>query len=268
MVQCPSCEAQFPKCRHARNPRVRTVTPSPDPRALPPSVPAPAARKPQKSSAAVDRRGSRAGSGGPGRRARGPGPGIRQAWGPNVRRPIPFPQEDDGERVQEVRRAFNQKPLAENEIAPELKPLFEDLGGASGRPTRIASRVPRRRRHGRLVRRHPRLAPAPPGALRVSSSGLHQGIGQSLAAKAKFLEWTSFEIRSVKKLNDDEAVAILRHQQDDGTTLNCAGGSPAGAGPGRSSTYGRPRPRDADVRHGGDPRPAGHRATWPRPPGR
>ena len=134
--------------------------------------------------------------------------------------PVAF-VEDKDERRQEVLEAFRkQKPLDADEIAAELKPLFEGLGQAL------------RRRDGqacvdcfdtwRMVDELVALEVLPAHVARRRGDlnrGVREGMSKAMAQHAPLLEWATFEIRRVKKLEGNEAMVIVRHRTKDGFFL-------------------------------------------------
>ncbi|MBI3412329.1 MAG: tetratricopeptide repeat protein [Planctomycetes bacterium] len=125
--------------------------------------------------------------------------------------------EDDEARRREIMEAFrNQKPLAEDEIARELKPLFENLGAAfkQGDPERLVAQFDMDRLLDQIVA----LGVLPQNAVRNRQQfvqGMRQGMAQA-NARNPFLQnpafqWDATEIRNIKKLVGNEAVVIVRH---------------------------------------------------------
>jgi predicted Zn-dependent protease len=143
---------------------------------------------------------------------------VRRAASPP---PLARVQENKDEQRQEVRQALGkQQPLTEKELAQELKPLFEDLGGALAAAN--ADRIMARFDVERMTDELGPLAGLPAPTTRQwrdFTQGLRQGLANSLTRPGAPLAWKASEIRSVKKLNDDEAVVIVRHQHPNGNTL-------------------------------------------------
>jgi hypothetical protein len=127
-------------------------------------------------------------------------------------------REDDRDRREQVQAAFGDpKPLAPGELEKELKRLFDQLGGAFlvGDGNAIAAHFDTER----LMDEFTALVGAPPPGLRdkrAAALRVRQGIGDALARQAPLMRWTTSEIRNVKKLNDTEAVVIVRHTSADG----------------------------------------------------
>jgi tetratricopeptide (TPR) repeat protein len=130
-------------------------------------------------------------------------------------------EENPEERLEEVRAAFKeQKPLAVEEIAPGLKPMFEGLGGAlrAADAKRIEAYFDVDRMGDEIIA----LGTLPLRTTKEKQDfkqGLRLGIGSSLAKAALLMHWTESDIRNVKKLNDQEAVVIVRHKHPNGALL-------------------------------------------------
>ncbi len=133
-----------------------------------------------------------------------------------------FP-EDDQDAFDEMLAAFrNQPPLDEKQIAQGLQPLFHSLG-ASLRvfPANSDSIM----RHFDIDRMSdeigdPALVPHRKStARRPFVVGLRRGMGTGMARRSPIFQWTTSEIRNVKKLNNEECVVIVRHKHPNGTTL-------------------------------------------------
>ncbi|MCI0682397.1 MAG: hypothetical protein L0Y71_09850 [Gemmataceae bacterium] len=146
---------------------------------------------------------------------------ILSTLGPPWRPRVVRVAEDDRERRQEVIEAFRgQKPLDADAMAAELKPVFVSLGQAY-----TAKDVRRIVGHFDLERMFDELAaiemvPANiRGNRRSSLKGMEIGMDRAAGQQAVFLNWTETEIRSVKKLQGNEAVVIARHRGADGTTF-------------------------------------------------
>src|SRR5262249_39245669 len=228
VVRCPSCDAQFPA--ESALPGANALTadrPAPAP-APPPfadvggprqGVPRPAPRPVRPTR--PQRRGWRV-----------PGvlvAGVATAFGiwVGAHRSAPSTastagsREDAEVRRQEIKAALaEEKPLAAEEIPRELQPLFEDLGAAfrAADGARIAAHFDAERMTGEIAA----LAPGcfrTPKDRRDAVQSLNRALSLVMAKRAPFVQWTTFEIRSVKKLNPNEAVVIVRHQHEPGVTL-------------------------------------------------
>ncbi len=224
MVQCPVCGAQFPALSAIPvGPPAAVVPPSADPREVSHPATRTAGRRPKRASgrtlvvvlAVLGVVGLVVAIGGVGVLYN-----ARRPLAPDARRLPQFQQEDPDDRAAEVRRAFNQKPLAENEIAPELKPLFDGLGFAicAADADRIAAFFDAERMTDEFAAAMA-VPPRSPQQRRAMVGGVRQGIGRSFAGRAMLIQWKSSEIRNVKKLNDDEAVVIVRHENPTVGTL-------------------------------------------------
>jgi tetratricopeptide (TPR) repeat protein len=141
-------------------------------------------------------------------------------WRPGQARPARAP-EDEAERLRDVREAFaDRKPLVPENVARELQPLFEGLGAAlrAGDAERISAYFD----HERMVEEWTALAAMAlptPKARREAVDGVRAVLGAILARRAEFVQWSSSEVRSVRKLNDDEALVIGRHRHPNGGSL-------------------------------------------------
>jgi uncharacterized protein HemY len=130
-------------------------------------------------------------------------------------------EEDPEERQEEVRAAFrDQQPLALEDIAPGLQPMFKELGGAlrAADGNQIAAYFDGDRMSDEMIA----LGTLPLKTSKEKSDfkqGVRRGLGQNLAKTALLVNWTESDIRNVKKLNDDEAVVIVRHKQSNGAML-------------------------------------------------
>jgi predicted Zn-dependent protease len=126
---------------------------------------------------------------------------------------VPF-AEDQGLRRMEVQEAFRaRKVRPAQDIDNGLKVLFTDLGVALR--ARDGERVLRHFNTDRMVEELKAQNVLPFGGVRNPqqfAAGMRQGMKQSLANHNSLLAYTSFEIRSVKKLPDHEAVVIVRHR--------------------------------------------------------
>jgi hypothetical protein len=129
--------------------------------------------------------------------------------------------EDEGDRRNDVREAFaDRKPLDEKEIAADLPPFFEKLGAdfAAEDPGRALARFDLDRMCDELAA-VPGLPLRTPKERRGFATGMREGMGRTLSKRGAALRWTASEVRAVKKLNNDEAVVIVRHRHPDGFAL-------------------------------------------------
>jgi len=138
----------------------------------------------------------------------------------------PLVVQNPEERRQEVKADLkdnqplkDKKPLDEKDIPRELKPLFEDLGAAlnANDGFRVVAYFDLDRMTDELGAL-PGLRLDNPDQRQAFVNGMVQGMGKSLPAQP-FLNWNASEIRSVKKLNDDEAIVLVRHKHPIGGTL-------------------------------------------------
>lgn len=130
---------------------------------------------------------------------------------PRLRGPIAGPADTEEARL-EVRQALaGQQPLAEEEIAGQLKPVFEGLGNAMQQRDAgtMAAHFDVERMYDELVIQQ--VLPPQLRGDRTMIRGMRQGLGNALQGQAALLEWDRFEIRSVKKLSNSEAAVIVRH---------------------------------------------------------
>jgi hypothetical protein len=129
--------------------------------------------------------------------------------------------EDPAARQAEVRQAFQDgPPLAENEIAAALQPVFDDLGDALRR--RDAARITAHFDVSRMVDEMVAQGlPAPGWRERTQriQTQVENMLGQTLVKQAELLHWQRSEIRNVKTLPNQEAVVTVRHRDADGVTL-------------------------------------------------
>jgi LSD1 subclass zinc finger protein len=129
--------------------------------------------------------------------------------------------EDDEEKFEQLREAFrNQPPIIEGRIVPELQPLFNDLGAALRRAD--ADGVMLHFDTDRMTDEFGDLAVLPRRKTRARRQfiiGLRRGMGQSLVRISPAFQWTTSEIRKVKKLNDEECLVVVRHKHPDGSNL-------------------------------------------------
>src|SRR5207249_1375122 len=111
----------------------------------------------------------------------------------------------------------NQKPLDAEEIAQELQPVFKDLGEAFRARDRL--RMVAQFDLDRLFDELLALEVLPPHVVRDRRSfarGMREGMGPALVKQAPLFNWTSSEIKNVKKLEGNEAAVIVRHRTADG----------------------------------------------------
>lgn len=227
LVRCPSCETTFPAASASPVPAsVQTALPIPPPS---PEQPSPA-RRPQPNR--IQRSTGKpclivALVIGAVMLLTGCGVAVLVAivWHmqPPRMNPVVRMEEDEEERREQLRQAFkDRKPLAENEIAQQVKPLLDGLGTA----LRLQD-VHRILPQFDLDRMMDEVAAAGGGALPLRNAkdrrdfrrGLSQGLGPSLAQRGQVFHWDATDIRNIKKLNNDEAVVIARHKHSNGMSL-------------------------------------------------
>jgi tetratricopeptide (TPR) repeat protein/DNA-directed RNA polymerase subunit RPC12/RpoP len=129
--------------------------------------------------------------------------------------------DEDAALRQDMIDAFrDQRPLAEDEIAAEVRPLFTDLGEAlrAADGTRSVGHFDLDRLFDELLAME--LVPANVrNERRTFVRAARDGLAISLRQQAPLMAWQTFEIRNVKKLQNNEAVVIVRHKTPDGIAL-------------------------------------------------
>ncbi len=143
------------------------------------------------------------------------------SWSPGPTSYSGFLKEDEEERLQDLRDAFgDQKPMDRDELVNDLKPLFEGLGQAFR-----AADGPRIMSHydvDRMADEFAALGVLPNRSTQFRRSfaqSLRKELEKSLVEGAVNMEWNTFEIRHVKRLNANEAVVIARHEKKNAVTL-------------------------------------------------
>jgi hypothetical protein len=136
-------------------------------------------------------------------------------------RPTRFPGiEDKGEQLKAIRGPFrNPKPRAEANLEKRLKTLFDHLGAALR--GRDAEEILSQFDVDRMCEELDAQKVVPPRWLQRRRDlivGVRRGINRSLTKDAALMEFSSFEIRAVKKLPNNEAVVIVHHRDDQGLT--------------------------------------------------
>jgi uncharacterized protein HemY len=131
-----------------------------------------------------------------------------------------FPEDDEEDFARQIEVFRGRAPLVEANIAPELLPLFNLLGLS----LRLgdANGVMRQFDVDRATDEFIDLAIVPPRKTpkrRQFLISLRRGMGRSLMRRGEDLQWTTFEIRQVKKKTDDECAAVVCHRQSNGSTL-------------------------------------------------
>jgi hypothetical protein len=135
--------------------------------------------------------------------------------------PAPLPAEDEEQRRQELREVFvEQRPLPKEEIVKQLEPLFTRLGNAFRTVNReqLVAQFDLERFHDEV--RAMGLAPAlTQGQRRDFLRGAKIGLGDSMVRQASLMQWDRFEIRNLKILPTNEAIATIRHFRHDGVPM-------------------------------------------------
>lgn len=138
--------------------------------------------------------------------------------------PVARIEEDKEERREQLRQAFNDRqPLADDEIAQQVKPLLNELGASlrTGDSDRILAKFDLDRMIDEVVAASGGGQPLLQNAKnrRDFRRGLAQGFGQNLAQRGKVFHWEATEVRKVKKLDQNEAMVIARHKHSNGPSL-------------------------------------------------
>lgn len=239
-IQCPSCKARFqaagpPPTIPAEVLEVLPLSPAPPPAvpALPPAAPVPSARetwidwdKPAADPLRFD-------TSTPVRkkpRRWGPGTivigaflilflvGFLSGLRNDLFRKKDILDDPEARRL-EAMQAFRNPPV-QGEMADSLKVLFDDLGAAlrARDANRIVGHFDPDRMFDELLGQGllpPRFRNERAGFV----SGIQIGLRTSMLKQAPLLDWTAFEVRSIKNLADDEIVVIARHRDQDRHSL-------------------------------------------------
>ncbi len=142
-----------------------------------------------------------------------PAPAFHQVQGEQEQKAI-------AEAMKQFEGFGKDKSLPAPGMAGELKSVFDGLGDAVR--TRNQEQMLAHFNFERLVDELRSLEVLPPLKFRDRASfilGLRTGFGRTLLQQAPELEWTSFEIKSIKEQPPDEAVVIVRHSQAGGGIL-------------------------------------------------
>ncbi len=128
--------------------------------------------------------------------------------------------EDPKRRADVVAALRDEKPLTDQELAEELRPLFDNLGKALRERNRagIGAHFDANRMFDELLAQKV-LPQAGPGTREAFARGVTVGLTASLEKQAPLLAWTEYEVRSIKKLGGNEAAVICRHRNLQGVTL-------------------------------------------------
>jgi tetratricopeptide (TPR) repeat protein len=127
-------------------------------------------------------------------------------------------QELAAERREQVIQAFQEEPQpVDDATAASLKPLFDGLGAAmrARDGNRTLNHFDLERMFDEMVGQG-LLPPRFRGQRETFLRGVRAGMQQQLAQNA--VTWKTYEIRSVKRLADDELVVIVRHRDDQNVT--------------------------------------------------
>jgi len=128
--------------------------------------------------------------------------------------PLAGKKENEDERRNDIRNALVElKPLTDAELAAELRTLFTNVGAAFR--AQDGDQVILHFDVERMAEEFLALAPDVVTTRKDRGEftrGLKTGMKGSVAKWSQAFQWRSFEIRSVKKLSDMEAMAIIRHE--------------------------------------------------------
>jgi tetratricopeptide (TPR) repeat protein len=133
-----------------------------------------------------------------------------------------FPEDNEETFEKMLAAAGNQPELNEQQIIQEVRPVLDSLGTSLLVVPANPSVVMRYFDLDRLCEEMGDQTVVPPrktSARRQFIIGLRQGMGAAISRRGQLFQWTSSEIRNVKKLNNEECVAVVRHKQPNGTTL-------------------------------------------------
>jgi LSD1 subclass zinc finger protein len=141
---------------------------------------------------------------------------VLQAIPPPPNRAIVW--EDPMQRRQELVDAFReQNPPPADGASREFKPLFDELGAAC--KARDHERVLDLLDFERMLDELAALEVLPREIHRQRNRlarELRNGLGKGMAVHGPIVTWVRYEIRSVKRVRDDEAVLIVRHREPEG----------------------------------------------------
>jgi tetratricopeptide (TPR) repeat protein len=129
--------------------------------------------------------------------------------------------EDDEERRQQVRQAFQQADLpADAELTRELQTFFTSLGDALR--AKNANLIVGHFNTERMLDELRAQGAMPRGMAHQReryARDMGRGLGQALAHNDVMLVWNATDIRSIKKLPGNEVVVVVRHRSDEAATL-------------------------------------------------
>lgn len=113
----------------------------------------------------------------------------------------------------------NPKPVLANELAPQLQPLFVELGAGlrSGASSRIMPEFDTERAAVEFTTLTGVALHNPQEKHDLARAMAHDL--EAMLVPGDKLAWNAFEIREVKKLNDREVIALVHHANVDGRTM-------------------------------------------------
>jgi tetratricopeptide (TPR) repeat protein len=129
-------------------------------------------------------------------------------------------EEEDRKREETLAAFRRQRPLAQDEIAAELKPFFKRLGEAfqNAEEQRIVAHFDADRMVDELLELG-LMAEMIRQDRAEFAAGMRTGMRSSFVKQAPLLAWNDSDIKSIKKLELNEAVVIVRHTQVNGNIL-------------------------------------------------
>ncbi len=133
-----------------------------------------------------------------------------------------FPEDDQDEFDEQLAAFRNQPPLDEKQIAQGLQPVFHSLGVSLRVVPPDSDSIMRHFDMDRMSDEigEPALVPhRKSAARRAFIVGLRREMGTRMARQSPIFQWTTSEIRNVKKSNNEECVVTVRHKRPNGTTL-------------------------------------------------
>ncbi len=148
---------------------------------------------------------------------------VCSGWRPWAERPpvvVFTPENPDIRRDELIQALANPQPLAPDQLADELKPLLQGMGEAFR--ARDRNRIVTHFDGSRMLDELLAQGIFPPGFVRDRPTvlrALNDSLGRALERQAQLVQWTDFEIRSVKALDNLDAVVIVRHTTDDGNVF-------------------------------------------------
>ena len=135
-------------------------------------------------------------------------------------RPVAVPENQARLRDQVQAALGNPNPQVPAELAEELKPLFKGLDAAyrAADASRVLAHYDLDRMFDEVAATagFPRFAPKDK---RAFAQGASKSMTAAVKDQAQIMQWDAFEIRDVKKRQQNEAVVIVLHQHPNGATL-------------------------------------------------